>query len=68
MLAAGKLSSPKRLSFMLWCGVAAAFMAPTEILSEQHFARIRSVDLAKVRMKTALLVSGLKALRKKRNS
>ena len=41
-------------------GWQAAFMAPTEILSRQHFARI-SVDLAKFGMKTALLVSGLKA-------
>ncbi|MBF1361569.1 MAG: DEAD/DEAH box helicase, partial [Mogibacterium diversum] len=40
-------------------GWQAAFMAPTEILSRQHFARI-SVDLAKFGMKTALLVSGLK--------
>ncbi|MBF1170697.1 MAG: ATP-dependent DNA helicase RecG, partial [[Eubacterium] sulci] len=40
-------------------GWQAAFMAPTEILARQHFARI-SVDLAKFGMKTALLVSGLK--------
>ncbi|MBF1358685.1 MAG: ATP-dependent DNA helicase RecG, partial [Mogibacterium diversum] len=44
-------------------GWQAAFMAPTEILSRQHFARI-SVDLAKFGMKTALLVSGLKAERR----
>lgn len=41
-------------------GWQSAFMAPTEILARQHFAKL-SVDFAKFGMKTALLVSGLKA-------
>ncbi|MBF1329403.1 MAG: ATP-dependent DNA helicase RecG, partial [Mogibacterium diversum] len=41
-------------------GWQAAFMAPTEILARQHFAKL-SMDLAKFGMKTALLISGIKA-------
>ncbi len=55
MLAAEKLSSLKQAA-----GWQKLRLAPTEILSRQHFARI-SVDLAKFGIETALLVSGLKA-------
>ena len=41
-------------------GWQAAFMAPTEILARQHFAKL-SVDFAKFGMRIALLISGLKS-------
>ncbi|ASS37977.1 ATP-dependent DNA helicase RecG [Mogibacterium pumilum] len=41
-------------------GWQAAFMVPTEILARQHFFKL-SKDLGKFGMRTALLVSGLKA-------
>lgn len=41
-------------------GWQAAFMAPTEILARQHYAKL-SKELGRFGMKTTLLVSGLKA-------
>lgn len=41
-------------------GWQAAFMAPTEILARQHYAKLRE-ELGKFGMSTTLLVSGLKA-------
>ena len=41
-------------------GWQAAFMAPTEILARQHYAKL-SKELGKFGMKTTLMVSGLKA-------